>query len=333
MVSGIGSSDAPITEIEDVSAGTELAIEEPSGNLPEMPEAGGAGKAMVFLRPSGARHHGHVGWAFSLPGGGSLAGGVEMPNMSLRLWQAPSRMGFWSLLVEDAEGAMTAPPNWRQWNSRYDLYKEIPVEAPDIRKALREVKKVSNTTWRLIGQNCMNATFQILSAYGAPDLPTPSFVWGPIRFFNDIDVPVKVIKEPIAVVDATMYAGRDLSDKRYAVVDNGGCPDLSTKEWENTARSIVVRAGYLAIYSEPGYRGKILKIAPKTALNLGEPGDEFRVCSYWACEDDFDPEKIAEHPYALRHTGLQSGPAPASSPSMPHSLRGGRLIPRIEKLD
>lgn len=284
----------------------------------------------IFLRPSGARHHGHVGWAFSLPGGGYLTGGVEMPNMSLRLWQSPAKMGFWSLLVENAESAMSAPPHWERWNSRYDLYKDLPVETPDTRAALREVKRVRSKYWRLIGQNCMDATYEVLTAFGVSGLPIPTLVWGPIQFFNDIDAPAKVVKEPIADIDITLYGGRDLSDKRYSILDNFGCPDLSEDDWENTAKSAVVRSGYIALYKEKRYRGKHLKLSPGRCMNFESRDGHFETRSIWVCERDFDPEMVALNPVVVKKTGLPSGPQKSSSPDMPHSIRGRGLRPRID---
>jgi len=288
------------------------------------------GCAKVYLRPSGARHHGHVGWAFSFPGGGYLTGGVEMPNMSLRLWQSPPKMGFWSLVVENPEAAMTGPPHWERWNSRYDLYKELPVEVSNAPAAMREVKRVASKYWRLIGQNCMDATYEVLRAFGAEGLPKPSMVWGPIRFFNDIEAPAKVIKAPIADIDITLYAGLDLSDKRYSILDNFGCPDLSNDEWENTARSVVVRSGYLALYKDTCFRGRYLKLSPGMSMNLADSEGEVKGQSIWACDGDFDPEMVAANPVVVRRTGLPSGPQRSSSPDMPHSIRGRGLRPRIE---
>ena len=55
--------------------------------------------AVVFVRRTGARGLGHVGWAFECGDGTFDAGSVENPRHSLRT--SPHDMGFWTIRTHD----------------------------------------------------------------------------------------------------------------------------------------------------------------------------------------------------------------------------------------
>lgn len=272
----------------------------------------------LFLRPSGARYHGHVGWGFDLADGGALVGGVEMPHQPFQLWKNPARMGFWALRVGDPLQTMSGPPHWREWETRYDLVKRIDVERPNEREAMRRLHRIRTRPWLLFGRNCMDDAHAILVEFGARHLPRPSLDWGPIRFFNDVRAPAAALMNPVAPVDATLYAGSGLGGKRFSVLSAGGEPRFDD-HWTAGVRSVVVRAGYLDLYPEPEYTGVPIRLGPGDLLSAREG---YRVRSIVA-----GPRPTTTSLRDLVKFSLPSGPQRWTSPDMPHSWSGRGTVP------
>ncbi|MDQ6747568.1 MAG: hypothetical protein M3010_05610 [Candidatus Dormibacteraeota bacterium] len=113
------------------------------------------GMARVYNRRSGAHGAGHVGWAFLDEGGLWDTGAVERGG----LVTPPGKSGYWSSVMED--------PNPRMLTLNYDTYKQFEVHAPSPALARIAVGEVSRRFFNLILHNCMQDTYNVLSAYGA----------------------------------------------------------------------------------------------------------------------------------------------------------------------
>lgn len=133
-------------------------------------------QAIVFLRRHAALGAGHVGWAFADDGDIFNVGAIENPRGTLRT--APAAMGFWNLRTRDP----IEPVRER----RYDEFKIIEVEQANPAAARRVVTWVRQKPYDIIGCNCMNATYDVLRAYGVTQLPVPAYHWEPDHWFDHI---------------------------------------------------------------------------------------------------------------------------------------------------
>jgi hypothetical protein len=133
-------------------------------------------KAVVFLRRSGADGIGHVGWAFDNSDGTFTAGSIENPRHSLHT--NPRKMGFWAVRTRDPIDPMR--------DRRYNEFKVIDLGQGDQNDAIRVVKWVSRQPYEIVGHNCMNATYDVLRAYGVDRLPVPAHHWEPNHWFDRV---------------------------------------------------------------------------------------------------------------------------------------------------
>ena len=139
-------------------------------------ESGDFMRAVVFVRRTGARGLGHVGWAFDCADGSFNVGSVENPLHHLRT--QPRDDGFWALRPRDPIQPMRL--------RRYTDFKVIPIEHADVARAWRTVAWVSSRPYDVIGHNCMDATYDVLRAYGLEDLPIPADHWEPNHWFDHV---------------------------------------------------------------------------------------------------------------------------------------------------
>ncbi len=133
-------------------------------------------KAVVFLRRSGADGIGHVGWAFDNGDGTFTTGSIENPRHSLRT--DPRAMDFWAVRARD--------PIIPMRERRYNEFKVIDLSQGDLNDAIHVVKWVSRQPYDVIGHNCMNATYDVLRAFGVDRLPVPSHHWEPNHWFDRV---------------------------------------------------------------------------------------------------------------------------------------------------
>ncbi|KPV52404.1 hypothetical protein SE17_15710 [Kouleothrix aurantiaca] len=136
-------------------------------------------RAVVFVRRSGARGLGHAGWAFDCGDGSFCVGSVENPLHHLRT--PPRSDGFWALRTRDPIQPM------RQ--RHYTDFKVISLAEADIARAWRTVAWVSSQPYEVFGHNCMDATYDVLRAYGVGHLPVPAHHWEPNHWFDCVDAP------------------------------------------------------------------------------------------------------------------------------------------------
>lgn len=133
-------------------------------------------RAIVFVRRTGAKGAGHVGWAFECSDGTFNVGSIENPRHSLRT--KPGQMGFWAKSVHDP----IAPMRRRA----YTHFKLIDISQADPRYAQGVVAWLSRRPYDLFGHNCMNATYDVLRAFGVGPLPAPAHHWEPNHWFNHV---------------------------------------------------------------------------------------------------------------------------------------------------
>jgi hypothetical protein len=215
-------------------------------------------KAFVFARPSSARiaaqEFGHVGWGFQLDENRYMIGAVENPaGLPVSL---PTHTGFWCKET-------TAPLNYDNFGTqnillRCDLYRELSVTLPNIDKALACQQWVSEQPYRVFGQNCLDATFQILSAYGVRGLPDPSAMenYLPINWFRHLGVPLQVLDKstnPSAFnIDVAFYEHPEFEGEVWRVQSKGSETDIKMpdlKKWRKRISSVAIIKGTVTLYS------------------------------------------------------------------------------------
>jgi hypothetical protein len=87
-------------------------------------------------------------------------------------------MGFWVVRVRDPIVPMR--------DRRYNEFKLIDISQDDLSAALRVVRWVSRQPYEIVGHNCMNATYDVLRAYGVDGLPVPAHHWEPNHWFDHV---------------------------------------------------------------------------------------------------------------------------------------------------
>jgi hypothetical protein len=154
------------------------------------------GAALVFVRRASNVVIGHVGWGFRIHPGElptRSASSVTKPhvwsvgaveNPTGWLFARPGSDGFWKRPTADPLSIMI--------NLGYDQYKIIPVVPADIRKAQEAEEVIRNRDYSVALINCMNDVYDVLTAYGAADLPNPNAVhnWLPNTWFDHIEAPL-----------------------------------------------------------------------------------------------------------------------------------------------
>jgi hypothetical protein len=131
-----------------------------------------ASRAVVFLRRGPV---GHVGWAFEYPDGSWNVGAVENPHHT---WLTPARrMGWWTSRVKEPLAPMR--------DHHYDVYKVIRVHNAHAASAEQKTLEVREHPFEIVGANCEDDVYQILTAFGA-QLPSPAHPqnWTPMAWFK-----------------------------------------------------------------------------------------------------------------------------------------------------
>jgi len=131
--------------------------------------------ASVFLRPDGASGAGHVGFAFEHSEGKSIVGALE--NMHGGPINDPQHATFCHRLVKNSK----VMNYFRAMD--YQTFKsiEVPPEACSVEGALAAVKRWEDSGYNVLTRNCLHATHDVLTGYGAA-LPKPD---GLLRIPNE----------------------------------------------------------------------------------------------------------------------------------------------------
>lgn len=136
--------------------------------------------ASVFMRHSGANYSGHTGWAFETRQGVSCIGAVENPPGGPVI--LPSLKGQWFAEVANDQVLSFMA----RLNPGYESYKKIWVDTPNVNAAYQRTYSWQDKSYLLLLQNCANATYDILRAYGA-EIP-PYYTGQPQVWYESIPV-------------------------------------------------------------------------------------------------------------------------------------------------
>lgn len=164
----------------------------------------GPGEVCVFLQPQGAEipfvsgmtsPAGHIGWGY-LVGGTStwVFGSTENPNGDYQI-DAPNFNGAWSIsgswqqMVDTFTFQTRFPGTFKQPDAAhpYSQYKCRTTPTSSVGAANSAATANATAGYTGIGNNCLDATYRILNAYGVPNLPWPSTHWYPNNWYNALD--------------------------------------------------------------------------------------------------------------------------------------------------
>ncbi len=128
------------------------------------PPGDGQMKVAAFVRYKGADGLGHVGWGFDYDDAYVNAGSVENPQ------GAPTSplaaMGYWCAFLPNPIPTMLS--------KEYDSLKYLNLKNASPIRAYRVAKWIGTRPYDVVGCNCLNDTYDVLRAYGFPDLQPPS---------------------------------------------------------------------------------------------------------------------------------------------------------------
>ncbi len=131
-------------------------------------------RAAVFVRYRSGDGAGHVGWAFEYdPPGRIDAGSVE--NHTGGIHEDASHMDFWNEISDDPVACMR--------KNQYDDVKFVDVEDADPVSAFETTLWIEKHAYTAILRNCLDDAYDVLRAYGVPDLEPPSHDWFPKNWF------------------------------------------------------------------------------------------------------------------------------------------------------
>lgn len=132
-------------------------------------------RATVFVRYGGAYDLGHVAWAFDMTEGVVNAGSVENP--SGHSTAQPRSMEYWD--------ATTPDPMPLIRKHAYDALKLKDLSSSNIIAAMRTAAWIGHQAYHVFERNCLDDVYDVLRAYGVPNLPLPSADLLPDKWFID----------------------------------------------------------------------------------------------------------------------------------------------------
>jgi hypothetical protein len=199
-------------------------------------------KAAAFVRYNGADGMGHVGWAFDMDAAVAGCGGVEDPK---GLPSAdPLEMGFWVQSAPDPVAVMGSHP------PPYDALKVVDIAAGDAQAAHDTVLWVSKQPYALFGRNCMDDVYDVLRAFGVPNLPPPAWHWTPNNWFATFAAALEPITYPWRAGAVPTLAPPAAAPAAFAaVVAAAGAPVTpswrvpNSPEWHDLQAQIVATSG------------------------------------------------------------------------------------------
>lgn len=156
--------------------GTAAQASYPSdGNTPTLH---GPGKACIVIQHSGASHLGHIGWAFETSKDYYTFGAVEDSSKD-------GSAGWWKWGTR--EEMLSAFQHRGHPGGPYDAIKCIEVDRPNPDSARGVASTMSDRSkhYNFFTKNCLNATYDVIHAYGASHIPSPSgFDRSPNLYYN-----------------------------------------------------------------------------------------------------------------------------------------------------
>lgn len=146
-------------------------------------------EAYVFVRASGAKSLGHVGFGFLVGPGIYAFGGMEDPSNAPTV-PAGEDNGFWLAFgaQQDMFCAMLLPPvdGAQPYDTNYKLFTGGP---PNGCPAVLAADQYYGAGYNVNGNNCLDATYNILMGYGVPSshLPSPTLTLLPNIWYTLLD--------------------------------------------------------------------------------------------------------------------------------------------------
>jgi hypothetical protein len=175
---------ALIALLTAVFGGTTLVAATPAAAL-------GPGEVCAFIEPDGGtvlgNNFGHIGWGFLVAGSSSwVYGATENPNGTYQIdapgfngaWKA---QGTWTDMINDFTHQYDYPSHSKDSASNapypahpYTEYKCELTSGSSVGAAITAATNNIGAGYTGLGNNCLDATYRVLNAYGAPNLPWPS---------------------------------------------------------------------------------------------------------------------------------------------------------------
>ncbi len=181
-------------------------------------------RAAVFVRYRSGDGAGHVGWAFDYdPPGRVDAGSVE--NHGGGIHADASHMDFWNEISDDPVACMR--------KNEYDDVKFVDVDVDDADPvdAYQTVLWIEQHAYSAILRNCLDDAYDVLRAFGVPDLEPPSHDWFPKNWFAHFRGTQRKVSEFQWNEGQTGQAGRKVS------VPDPQSLEPEAPEWRNPLSS------------------------------------------------------------------------------------------------
>jgi hypothetical protein len=148
----------------------------------------------VFVRPGGANGLGHVGFSyFDCDGGYWYAGSVENPSGSVYIPPGGDN-GFWQSSFTSFEGVKAAMRSRGYNNYRYMVNTTF---SPNAYAAYQKAEEYRNGGYAVAFNNCANATYDVIVAYGGRGVPLLQASPAPNTWYNNFFT-TKFASEPNA---------------------------------------------------------------------------------------------------------------------------------------
>jgi len=225
-------------------------------------------RAIVFVRRSGAKGAGHVGWAFDCGDGTFGVGSIENPRHSLRT--LPQQMGFWSVRTDNPFVPM------RQ--RAYTEYKLLAIEPAEPGFAWQVVAWLSHQPYEVFYHNCMNATYDVLRAFGVAHLPAPAHHWEPNHWFDHVPGPAIALEPGGAAASAPVRPSPVLSRKHLPIGDLDSIQPATppwrtanTREWRALQQAMAAAPPMPGRAAKPARRAGVMVAALRRLLGI-QPG-------------------------------------------------------------
>lgn len=175
---------------------------------------------------------GHVGWGYRHHDGAWQVGAVEGVR-----WQRGNPNGFWHMRVDSLQHALSTFNVMRTQGAEYDTVKllrprEDVTANPDFADAVAAWVHVQ--PYRVINRNCMDSTYDILSAFapgyrgtGLGILPKPEDRWLPNGWYDHLpsveEITLSSLELPVPIKAAVLMAA--------AVSSGPALPEAVTPPW------------------------------------------------------------------------------------------------------
>jgi hypothetical protein len=123
--------------------------------------------AFVFNRPNSAFQQGHVGWGYRVTCTGTFYFGAIEGNNNQPIIPAGQNNGFW--WQSGTESQMMNAMRERSYTAYKTLNSAGNLFDPD--PATQFASGSAARGYNVVGNNCADNTWDVLNAYGVPDLP------------------------------------------------------------------------------------------------------------------------------------------------------------------